>query len=87
MEPLPPGSQNRVDLRVGDDRFGREHMLAVLDRLQRMRPEAAGWISSRQYATQELFGKNPATELAYELLWDDLRRTSWVEGRFNRRFS
>ena len=53
-----------------------------------MRPEAAAWISSREYADSEFFfAKTPGTELAYEWLWDDLRSISWVDGMFNRRFS
>jgi hypothetical protein len=45
-----------------------------------MRPEAAAWISSPEYASSAFFGKTPATELAYEWLWDDLRHVSWVDG-------
>jgi hypothetical protein len=85
LEPLSPDSQNEVDLRVGHDHFSREYMLGVLNRLQCTRPEAAGWISSRQYLTGELFGRTPATELTYELMWNDLKRASWVDGSFRRR--
>jgi len=52
-----------------------------------MRLVAAAWISSPEYADSEFFSKTPATELAYEWLWDDLRHVSWVDGMFNRRFS
>ena len=76
LDPLPPGSKNEVQIDIGKERTAREHML-----------EATGWISSPQYADSEFFGKTPATELAYEWLWDDLRRVSWVKGMFNRRFS
>jgi hypothetical protein len=62
-------------------------MLDVLDRVHMMRPEAAGWISAPEIATGEFFWQTPATELAYELLWKDLQRISWVDGMFNRRFS
>ena len=47
----------------------------------------ATWISSPEHADLEVFGKAPATELAYEWLWDDLRSVLWVDGMFNRRFS
>jgi hypothetical protein len=76
LDPLRPGSKNEVQIDIGKERAAREHML-----------EAAGWIVSPQYADSEFFGKTPATELAYEWLWDDLRRVSWVKGMFNRRFS
>jgi hypothetical protein len=31
-----------------------------------MRPEAAAWISSPEYADSEYFGKTPGIELGYE---------------------
>lgn len=84
LEPLPPGSQNEIDLRLGEEPIGQEHMLAVLGRLRSMRPEAAGWISPGHQVTYDLIGRTPAIKLTHELLWDDLRRVSWVEGAFNR---
>ena len=87
LEPLPPGSENELLVEIGRERAGREYMLGVLRRTQSMRLEAAAWISSPEYADSEFFGKTPATELAYEWLWDDLRHVYWVDGMFNRRFS
>jgi hypothetical protein len=87
LEPLPPESENELTVEIGRERASREHMLGVLRRTQYLRPEAAAWISSPEYADSEFFGKTPATELAYEWLWDDLKRVSWVDGWFNRRFS
>jgi hypothetical protein len=75
LDPLPPGSENEVQINIGRERAASDHMF-----------EAAGRISP-QYADSEFFGKMPATELAYEWLWDDLRHVSWVKGMFNRRFS
>jgi hypothetical protein len=87
LEPLPLGSENELSVEIGRERAGREHTLGVLRRTQSMRPEAAAWIYSPEYADSEFFGKVPATELAYEWLWDDLKRVSWADGMFNRRFS
>jgi hypothetical protein len=87
LDPLPPGSENAISVGVGHERADRGRMLGVLRRTQAMRPGAAAWISSPEYADSEFFGKRPATELAYEWLWDDLRHISWVNGMFNRRFS
>jgi hypothetical protein len=87
LETLSPGSENELSVEIGRERAGREYMLGVLRRTQSMRLEAAAWISSPEYADSEFFGKTPATELAYEWLWDDLKRVSWVDGMFNRRFS
>ena len=80
-------NQITISVGVGHERAGRERRLGVWRRTQAMHPEAAPWISSPEYADSEFFGKTPATELAYELLWDDLRRISWVDGMFHRRFS
>jgi hypothetical protein len=87
LEPLPPGSENELSVEIGRERAGREHMLAVLRRTQFMRSEAAAWIYSPEYADSEFYGKTPATELAYEWLWNDLRHISCVEGMFNRESS
>ena len=87
LDPLPPGSENVISVGVGHERAGRERRLGVWRRTQAMRPEAAPWIFSPEYADSEFFGKTPATVLTYEWLWDDLRRISWVDGMFHRRFS
>jgi hypothetical protein len=83
LDPLPPGSENEIQIDIGQERATREPMLEVAERMHTMRPEVSRWISS----LQKFFGKTPATELAYEWLWDDLRRVSWVNGIFNRRHS
>jgi hypothetical protein len=87
LEPLTPGSENELFVEIGHDRASREHMLGVLRRTQSMRPEAAAWIFSPEYASSAFFSKTPATELAYEWLWNDLRRLVWVNGMFNLRSS
>jgi hypothetical protein len=82
LDPLPPGSNNEVQIEIGEERAGREHMLAVQDRTRELRPEAAGWIYPIEYASSEFYGRNPIRELAYQLLWNDLKRVSWVDGSF-----
>lgn len=82
LDPLPAGSNNEVQIEVGEERASRDRMLAVQDRMQELRPEAAGWIYPTEYASSEFYGRNPIRELAYKLLWNDLRRVSWVDGMF-----
>ncbi len=82
LDPLPPGSNNEVQIEIGEERASRERMLAVQDRTRELRPEAAGWIYSTEYASSEFYGRNPIRELTYELLWNDLKRVSWVDGTF-----
>lgn len=77
LDPLPHGSSN-------EERASRERMLAVQDRARALRPEAAGWIYSTEYASSEFYVRNPIRELAYELLWNDLKQVSWVDGMFPR---
>jgi hypothetical protein len=88
LDPLPPGSENEIQIDIGKEGTTRQQLLRFADRMRTRRAEVAGWTSSSQYAALTFyFGKTPATELAYEWLWDDLKRVSWVDGMFNRRFS
>ena len=82
LDPLPRGSNNEIQINIGDERASRDRMLAVQDRTHELRPEAAGWIYTTEYATSDFYGRNPIRELAYKLLWDDLKRVSWVDGMF-----
>ncbi len=85
LEPLPYGRENEVRVDIGQERPSREHMLGVLSRTQAMRPQAAPWISPYDYATEDFYGRTPATEHAYKWLWEDLRRVSWLDDTFGRR--
>jgi len=85
LEALPQGSQSIIDLCLGEDRMGVEHLRLVSDRIRSLRPEATAWISPvLRHEVLEIFDSNSATELAYSWLWDDLKRVSWVEGLFGR---
>jgi hypothetical protein len=74
LDPLPSGSDNESWVEIGEEGASREHLTRVLDKTQSMRPEAAAWIWPGEYVDSEFFSKTPATELAYEWLWGDLRR-------------
>ncbi|QIN78305.1 hypothetical protein GBA65_07015 [Rubrobacter marinus] len=82
LNPLPRGSNTEVRIEIGEQRASRERMLAVQDRIQELRPEAAAWLLPTEYASSEFYGRNPIRELAYQLLWNDLERISWVDGTF-----
>lgn len=82
-DPLPHGSHSSIDIRLGKELLDfTNYYDEVTERLRRLRPAAATWISSRFH--YPFIGRNlhttPATELVYNWLWDDLRRVGWVDG-------
>ncbi|HKZ83895.1 MAG TPA: hypothetical protein VJ793_09605 [Anaerolineae bacterium] len=86
LEPLPHDSQNEIaisldeelpNLRYDDD----DDVNSLYERVRLMRPHAMAWIGAViQDEVLDIFHVNPATELVYEWLWDDLQQVSWVEG-------
>ena len=84
LEPLPDGSESGVRIEFGRDRMTEEEFVALGERTRLARPRAAGWIAPREGSFGAFYGKQPATDLAHRLLWDDLRRVSWVDGMFTR---
>lgn len=82
LEPLPAGSENGVQIEFGQDRLTEEEFVALGERTRLARPQAAGWISPWENSFMSFYGKKPATDLAHNLLWDDLKRVSWVDGTF-----
>jgi hypothetical protein len=84
LEPLPPGSESGVAIEFGTERLDEEGFLALGARTRLARPEAAAWISPWEHAFSSFYGKMPATNLAYKILWDDLKGVSWIDGMFIR---
>lgn len=84
LEPLPAGNDSSVRIEFGEERLQEEEFLALAARTRLARPEAAGWISPWENSFMSFYGKQPATDLAHQLLWDDLKRVSWVDGMFTR---
>jgi hypothetical protein len=84
LDPLAIGSENEVRIEFGRERLGQEALIRLETRTRLARPQAAEWISPWEYASSSFYGKTPATDLAYKLLWDDLKRVSWVDGMFTK---
>lgn len=85
MEPLPRGTSSRVDIEYSELWPNtRDTFELVRASIERYRPECH-WPSVRVHtALPDIFGYMPATDLAYEWLWDDLADIHWVEGSFPR---
>jgi hypothetical protein len=84
-EPLPTGSQNEVYFRLSDHPLPRNDpsIMAVMEKWFSLRPQQ--WMHfamktcTRPQLTQYWLGANPITELAYEFLWEDLKKIGWVD--------
>jgi hypothetical protein len=79
LEPLPPGETTRVEIEIGPipartrDDYDRDH-----DRLLRLRPQAAGWISTVYHnGVADVFQGAPLAPLVYGWIDGDLRDTGW----------
>jgi hypothetical protein len=91
LDALPNGQVSTVDLSLCEDKHQWDDLPTGLrqiqSRLTKLRPEASEWITLF-FTTQIfdfIFGPDPATELAYEWLWSDLKDISWVKGLLGRK--
>lgn len=85
LEPLPEGSADVVDFRLGEP-TDEVDLQSLQTRLRSARPEASQWIyPAAHYEILDVFHANSATELAYDWLWRDLENVSWVRGGLGRR--
>ena len=81
------GSQNQVSFRIGEDLPSHSELFDMLRENRRVLRAEASWLGAGydMSGMDEVFGSTPATEIAYQWLWRDLQRISWVKGMFNRR--
>lgn len=95
FEPLPDGEQAFVDIKLigeSEERLRsrmveQEFFQEQRERLINLRPKASNWISLTTSSTSisDVFSQvRPATEIAYEWLWEDLKRVAWVDGNLGR---
>ncbi len=79
LEPLPQGQECKAEFRLVEARSpSRQELEALFSRLRAARPEVADWVTiSYAHSALDVFGPNPATELAYDWLSQDLRRVQW----------
>ncbi|MDJ1174394.1 hypothetical protein [Roseofilum capinflatum] len=90
--PLPKGSKNRVDFKLGDQRLLREdsrlpHLSRkiVQDRLHLR--DCSEPIYPYIHMREDSLGCYPVTKMVYRWLWHDLERIGWVTGNFKDEFS
>jgi hypothetical protein len=80
FEALPFGAANSVTLRVGEMIVFTEDLFhAMLDNRRSLRPQAVWLSASATGQPLDVFGPDPATQLAYGWLFQDLREVSWVD--------
>jgi hypothetical protein len=82
---LPKHERHKVNFSFSEQDIpvDKTRLLAELDdRLHSLRPEAVAWMGNTTWHYGGLYGfqLNSATELAYNWLWEDLKRVFWVEG-------
>jgi hypothetical protein len=85
LDPQPSGvpSSAEITMEVGDDPSSVGEWLAIArdrhDKLLRLRPEAAGWISATETRSlADVFQVAPVAPLVYDWLKQDLRPIKWV---------
>jgi hypothetical protein len=87
--PLEPGSENRVEINLGESRdmWPDWEAFSAWDRsrheaLQRWRPEVLPYVRLDQSdGMLSIFGSRPATLLAYEWLSEDLHQLGWLSSK------
>jgi hypothetical protein len=81
LEPLALGEVSQVVVREAAEMYDWDFLHELGERTRTMRPQASSWISPILYGeSRHLWGARPATELATDWLWEDLRELKWVEG-------
>jgi hypothetical protein len=77
-EPLPPGSQCRIEIELGArHRTDWAELDALQDRIRALRPHVSWLAASAESAVLSVFEHDPATSLAYDWLIGELRHLGW----------
>lgn len=82
LEPLPDGSESRVEARFGKgERWDADRWHRQMTTLRRLRPRQSRWIGVvYDRGVLRLDEENCVEEIIYKWLWDDLTRNKWVTG-------
>lgn len=84
-EPLPAGSQNEVYFRLSEQPLSGDDpaVMAAGEKWFSLRPQWWMYFTMKTCTSSQLtkywLGANPITELAYEFLWEDLKKMGWVD--------
>jgi hypothetical protein len=79
--PLARGQQSSLCIEIGVEHSDHRELFQIMrDQVRRFRPREADWLPMSIHGTDAgtILAENPATELVYKWLEDDLRRISWV---------
>ena len=90
-EPLPAGSQNEVYFRLSDQPLPGDDpsVMAAGEKWFSLRTQWWMYFTMQTRTTcrsplaKYWLGANPVTELAYEFLWEDLKKIGWVDGNLS----
>lgn len=88
-EPLPEGSQNELSFTRSDRPLTETdpNVQAALEKIRTIEPKWWMQFSPRPQfespVSRYWLGINPVTKLAYQWLWDDLKRLAWVSGELD----
>ncbi|OIQ10581.1 DUF4062 domain-containing protein [Neomoorella thermoacetica] len=90
LEPLPYGTQSYVDLTLGTGDASIKDPLLIFNHLRaqshKVRPGTMMWGRfTIHHGILDIFEPSIATRLAYDWLWEDLSKISWVNGSRGRR--
>lgn len=79
LEPLPEGSDNLVDIRLGDSPTSEPDWPRLEEAIRRFRPHAADWLGIWQHWSDvPVFQPDSATDWAYRELLSDLKQVCWA---------
>jgi hypothetical protein len=88
VDPLPLDHETDVELELESegnriDLFSsNEELRANAERIARLRPDGPPWLGGSARSTVlNVFGADPATRLAENLLAEDLQRIGWLDSR------
>ncbi|MFI5394242.1 MAG: hypothetical protein ACHQ9S_01805 [Candidatus Binatia bacterium] len=84
LDPRPAGSSTTVEVQLGSNPIGHDHLGEVHGNVLALRGDVAEHIRiSACNEVLRVFQPDAATTLAYSWLWDDLRELKWVDGIFH----
>jgi hypothetical protein len=88
VDPLPIGREVEIDINLENkgnhiDLFtSNDELRANAELIARLRPDSPPWLGASAHSTVlNVFGADPATRLAENLLSEDLQRVGWVDSR------
>lgn len=83
LQPLPIGSENLVDIKLGEEhiKFYSDEFQSSVEQLKRLRPKESEWTTTtlRTQVLDDIFDVHPIRSLVYALVKEDLSHVCWLE--------